>query len=96
MLGPLVGLRIECVFWGNGATWNPDSSQHPHEAKYLKLDISKAKHELGWEPKWSVHEAIEHTVDWYSEFKIGGDISEFTEQQIALYMQAQKWLSLHL
>ena len=79
-----------CVHWGNGATWNPDSSQHPHEAKYLKLDISKAKHELGWEPKWSVHEAIEHTVDWYSEFKIGGDISEFTEQQIALYMQAQK------
>ncbi|MDH4276236.1 MAG: CDP-glucose 4,6-dehydratase, partial [Gammaproteobacteria bacterium] len=29
--------------WGNGATWQMDNALHPHEAHYLKLDISKAK-----------------------------------------------------
>jgi len=29
--------------WGNGASWQLDGGEHPHEANYLKLDISKVK-----------------------------------------------------
>ncbi|MHB8741989.1 MAG: hypothetical protein ACYC9L_02605 [Sulfuricaulis sp.] len=33
--------------WGDGPTWNLDNREYPHEANYLKLDISKAKLCLG-------------------------------------------------
>jgi len=32
--------------WGQGATWQMDEGEHPHEATYLKLDISKARSRL--------------------------------------------------
>jgi len=32
---------------------------HAHEARYLKLDISKARHRLGWEPQWRLESALE-------------------------------------
>jgi CDP-glucose 4,6-dehydratase len=29
--------------WGRGARWELDAGEHPHEARFLKLDISKAR-----------------------------------------------------
>ena len=29
--------------WGDNAQWQIDDTAHPHEARYLKLDCSKAK-----------------------------------------------------
>ena len=47
--------------WGQGASWQMDKGPHPHEAGYLKLDISKAKARLGWHPRWShCHRAPKH------------------------------------
>ncbi|OAD20614.1 CDP-glucose 4,6-dehydratase, partial [Candidatus Thiomargarita nelsonii] len=40
--------------WGKEAFWKNDSSPHPHEATYLKLDCSKAKSRLKWLPKLSL------------------------------------------
>ncbi len=37
----------------------------PHEARFLKLDISKAKANLNWIPKWSVSRASQVTVEGY-------------------------------
>ena len=37
----------------------------PHETRYLSLDCSKAKHQLGWQPVWSFDETVKHTIDWY-------------------------------
>lgn len=51
--------------WGEGANWQIDTSPQPHEANYLKLDISKAKHHLNWSPRWDVNFAIEKIVDWH-------------------------------
>ena len=36
-----------------------------HEAKLLMLDISKAKFNLGWEPKMNISETVALTIDWY-------------------------------
>jgi len=36
--------------WGEGASWEQDNDPHPHEAKMLELDCSKAAARLGWQP----------------------------------------------
>jgi CDP-glucose 4,6-dehydratase len=37
----------------------------PHEAGLLQLDITKAKKELHWKPRWNSPQAIEKTILWY-------------------------------
>lgn len=39
-----------------------------HEANFLKLDSSKAKHLLKWHSVWGCDEAIEKTICWYKNF----------------------------
>jgi len=47
-----------------------DLSDHDalHEAKLLMLDISKARYELGWQPKMSISETVALTIDWYKRY----------------------------
>ena len=37
----------------------------PHEAGLLHLQIDKAHHRLGWQPRWDYATTIKRTVDWY-------------------------------
>lgn len=39
-----------------------------HEAKLLMLDISKAKFQLGWEPRMNIEQTVALTVDWYKQY----------------------------
>jgi len=54
-------------YWGSGQykDLSQQSSQAPHEASILMLDISKAINQLNWAPALDVNEAIRLTVDWY-------------------------------
>lgn len=61
----LVEKAIEC--WGSGSWSDHSDPTQPHEAGLLKLNISKAKVELGWTPKLSGSEAIEWTINWYKQ-----------------------------
>ena len=47
------------------SVWVLDDSIKFHEAGFLKLDSTKAKTKLGWEPRWSLEIAIDKTLDWY-------------------------------
>jgi CDP-glucose 4,6-dehydratase len=42
-----------------------DDRNEPHEAPFLKLDITKARTLLGWKPMFTAEEAIAETVTWY-------------------------------
>lgn len=44
------------------------NSDHFHEARLLRLNIEKAKTELGWKPKWGNEVSIKQTIEWYKEF----------------------------
>nr|ABH03010.1 RfbG [Spirochaeta aurantia] len=57
-----------------------DQSPQPHEAHYLKLDISKAKSLLGWSPRWSLSTALAKIVEWN-----GTDGNASCRAQIAAY-----------
>jgi CDP-glucose 4,6-dehydratase len=73
--------------WGDGAAVECRSSdEQPHEAGLLKLDISLARARLGWQPRWSVSDAFEHTVAWHRAWLAGDDMREVSMRQIDAYM----------
>jgi len=69
----------------NRLQWTLDSAKHPHESHSLKLDCSKAKSRLNWQPKWSLERALQETVAWYQAYQAGQEMREFTLKQIADY-----------
>ena len=73
--------------WGEGACWERDAAPHPHEAHYLKLDASKAKMRLGWQPRLDLGATLDWVVEWYRRFAQGADARTLTLEQIALYEQ---------
>jgi CDP-glucose 4,6-dehydratase len=81
--------------WGEESGWEQEPGQHPHEAQTLKLDISKAAAQLGWQPRLQLAEALAITAAWYGERwlrKCGGgsiDMRAFTEAQIRDYQQRE-------
>lgn len=74
--------------WGQGASWQIDAGEHPHEAHYLKLDISKAAQRLHWQPTLRLDDALSLIVDWARARQTGADMRALTLAQIATY-QAQ-------
>ncbi len=54
--------------WGDGASWINDTSENPHEANFLKLDISKASARIGWSPKWNLNQALDHIISWHKDW----------------------------
>ena len=74
--------------WGNGASWQQDGGVHPHEANYLKLDISKAKARLGWEPRWPLATALKHIVTWHQSWLANDDIKKMCLAHIQKYSLA--------
>jgi len=68
--------------WGEGARWELDGSEHPHEDTFLKLDCSKARSLLGWAPKLSLATALEWIIEWYRGYRQQADMRTLTEAQI--------------
>jgi len=62
-----------------------------HEAKYLSLNVNKAKKYLKWKPKWNVRKAINYTIDWYEllDTKNSKSIETITIKQINDYMNSK-------
>jgi CDP-glucose 4,6-dehydratase len=82
MVKDLVELSIKN--WGHGTWQDTSNTNQPHEAGFLKLDISKAKKKLNWRPKLRAEEAIQWTMDWYR--KETNEAVAYTTQQINNYM----------
>jgi CDP-glucose 4,6-dehydratase len=71
--------------WGGNAAWRSDEAQHPREAHYLKLDVSKAKAGLGWEPVLPLNKSLDWIIEWYRTFQAGGNLEQLTRKQIEKY-----------
>lgn len=74
--------------WGNDASWKQDGGVHPHEANYLKLDISKAQARLGWQPQWSLAAALAHITTWHQAWLVNDDMKKLCLTQIQQYSLA--------
>lgn len=82
-----VGWIVErmAAMWGHDAQWQIDAGEHPHEAAYLKLDISKARSRLDWHPVLRLNDALKHIIDWAKQRQTGADIRQLTLAQINAY-----------
>jgi CDP-glucose 4,6-dehydratase len=65
-----------------------DDGPHPHEARYLKLDSSKARAQLGWRPGLDLETTLASIVDWYRELRADGDMRAVTLGQIEAFQYA--------
>jgi CDP-glucose 4,6-dehydratase len=81
-------VREIIAYTGKGEFSSTTLDRKLHEAKLLKLDISKARQKLGWVPVLTFNEAICMTADWYMNYR-GTDAFELTIKQIITYQR--KW-----
>jgi CDP-glucose 4,6-dehydratase len=82
-------VKTLCSKWQGSAGYEIDNNPQPHEASYLKLDISKAKARLGWKPTWSLETALEKIINWNSaNIDREYDMYRLTFEQIGEYIIA--------
>ncbi|MDA9037220.1 CDP-glucose 4,6-dehydratase [Flavobacteriaceae bacterium] len=55
------------------------------EAKYLSLDIEKAKKDLKWSPRWNSKEALNQTLLWYKGYYNGTNPNSLIINEIEKY-----------
>jgi len=73
LLGARAGWRIEA---------DPGA---PHEAGHLRLDISKARSRLDWQPRWPLARCLETLVEWQRGYLAQADLRALTLAQIAAF-----------
>lgn len=80
-----------CDYWnkltGADIKWIDQYDGGPHEAGFLKLDCTKIKSKLGWNPVWNIDDTMDRLTKWYKVYKEDGDICAITENQIADYLR---------
>lgn len=79
---------IFCRQWGEGRSWKKADVEGPHEANFLKLDCSKIKSRLGWQPRWHIEEALRETVEWAKAWQKERDIATVMENQIRDFLRS--------
>lgn len=75
-------VRKMAALWGEGAAYTVDTSLQPHEASFLKLDCSRARAMLGWQPRMDIDSALAWTVEWHKAKQGGANMREVSSAQI--------------
>lgn len=68
--------------WPDPIDWSVDGGEHPRENPLLRLDSTRARAELGWEPLLSLERGLELTVEWFRAYRAGEDMNDATLAQI--------------
>lgn len=82
-----------------GFNWEMDKNPQPHEARFLRLDCTKAKTRLHWQPRWNLENALQKTAEWYGAYlevalrgaepKANAALRAMTQKQIQDYTAAR-------
>jgi len=70
-----------------GSSWRVDTNSNPHEAGFLKLDISKAESKLGWSPVWGLSHTLERIISWHQAWLNKKDMQAVCLVEIEEYMR---------
>jgi CDP-glucose 4,6-dehydratase len=73
--------------YGQGELRDASDPHALHEARLLALDISKARFELGWTPRWDIETTIRKTVEWYTAYR-NREVYELCVNQIQTYSES--------
>jgi CDP-glucose 4,6-dehydratase len=75
--------------WPN-SSWKLDESSNPHEAGFLKLDISKSKSKLDWNPVWELSHTLERIISWHKAWLNKENMQIVCLTEIKIYMKKMK------
>jgi CDP-glucose 4,6-dehydratase len=67
------------------SSWKPDQNSNPHEAGFLKLDISKAEFKLDWKPVWELSQTLEKIIEWHKAWLNKEDMQTICLAEIEEY-----------
>lgn len=70
-----------------GVNWQIDKNSQPHEASCLKLDISKAKSRLNWQPTWNLDQTLDRIIEWHQSWLIKVNMQQVCLNEINKYMK---------
>jgi CDP-glucose 4,6-dehydratase len=86
--GPTVdaNLPVQALVTQMQAQWPGLRSEHhpgphPHEAKTLQLDCSKAAQTLAWRAVWNADATLQHTTQWYRAYYERGQLRSHDDLQ---------------
>jgi CDP-glucose 4,6-dehydratase len=65
--------------------WQCDEAPQLHEANLLKLDSSKARRQLNWQPVWRLQTALQKTLEWHEAWRNAEDMQAVSLAQINDY-----------
>jgi CDP-glucose 4,6-dehydratase len=65
--------------------WEIDANPQPHEANLLKLDSSKARQYLKWQPAWNLQTALQKISEWHLAWHAQQDMQAVCLAQIAAH-----------
>jgi len=83
---PVEWILNHMVSCWEGSSWVLDQNAHPHEAGYLKLDISKAKARLGWQPTWHLDRTLAKIIEWHQAWLAKKNMQAVCLNEINEYM----------
>jgi CDP-glucose 4,6-dehydratase len=66
--------------------WQCDEAPQLHEANLLKLDSSKARRQLNWQPVWQLQTALQKTLEWHEAWRNAEDMRAVSLAQINDYL----------
>lgn len=76
--------------WGSNARWaalpSDASQKQKREARFLAVDSSLARRDLGWRPRWTVEEAVHRTVVWYRDQAAGGRSDRLVDRDVSDFL----------
>jgi CDP-glucose 4,6-dehydratase len=72
--------------YGKGELKDVSDPNALHEAKLLMLDISKAKFQLGWEPRMNLEQCLKMVAEWYKRYQ-KEDVYSLCVEQINQYIR---------
>lgn len=78
------------LLWEGDVRWAQETTPQPHEANYLKLDCSKARSQLKWQPKLDVQTALTWVIDWFRALHSGANMRDITVNQIMEFGDIQE------
>jgi len=71
--------------WQGDVSWQLDDNAQPHESGFLKLDISKAKSRLNWQPTWQLNKTLELITSWHQAWLNKEDMQRICLREINEY-----------
>jgi CDP-glucose 4,6-dehydratase len=83
-VGELVNTILD--YWP-GEWLDQSDSTAPHEANLLHLQIDKAHHRLGWQPRWDFATTLSRTVNWYRAVHQGSNSLECCLADLSAYIK---------